>query len=432
MKDEIQIEILDARKMPVKIGIIAAIILALVFGWFAVSWQLGNMLAELTTANDANAKEIAELAVRLAPPDPLANWLLASTKASTFSSDEISEAAKSFESVARLSPYDYRWWVELGRALEQGEEYDKAEKSYLRAIELAPSYTYPRWQIGNFYLRRNRTEEAFEQLKVAAAADSLYRDQVFSIAWEYYENDTTKLEAIAGDSPRVKAGLARFYAIKRRAEDALRIWNTLSNEEKAGNEGYARVIAQAFYDKRLYRQSQAFVRDLGIEPESREGTIQNGGFELPIGSNGEYYFGWKVFPIEKVDVKLDPTQKREGNRSLRISFAAYAEPTLNAVTHLVTVEPSAKYQLTFWVRTENLKSGGTPALEIYNANDDKNIVTSESFQTGSNEWRQVKLEFVAPANAEAVFLRTTRVYCGDQCPIIGTIWYDDFKLEKIK
>jgi len=212
----------------------------------------------------------------------------------------------------------------------------------------------------------------------------------------------------------------------------LRIWNTLSNEEKAGNEGYARVIAQAFYDKRLYRQSQAFVQDLGIEPESREGTIQNGGFELPIGNNGENYFGWKVFPIEKVDVKLDPTQKREGNRSLRISFAAYAEPTLNAVTHLVTVEPSAKYQLTFWVRTENLKSGGTPALEIYNANDDKNIVTSESFQTGSNEWRQVKLEFVAPANAEAVFLRTTRVYCGDQCPIIGTIWYDDFKLEKIK
>ncbi len=431
-KDKVQIEILDSRRLPVRVGLVFLILIALVFGWFAVRWQLGNMLAELTSPNDPNAKEIAALALRLSPGDPMANWLLAGTKKNVFTPEAISATAKSYEKVVTLSPNDYRWWVELGRAREQSEDFEASEKAYRRAVEIAPEYTYPHWQLGNFYLRQNRSEEAFTELKKAAQANSVYRDQVFSIAWDFYENDTARLEAIAGDSPAVKAGLAKFYASKQRAEDSLRIWNTLSAEDKATNDAIAKVIAQAFYEKRIFRQSQEFVRELGIEPEAKFETVQNGGFENPIGDIKETYFGWKRAPVEKIDFKLDPMQKREGSRSLRISFNGYAEPTLFSLYQYVTVEPSAKYRLSFWLRTENLKSGGTPGLEIYNANDDKTIVTSQAFPVGTNDWQQVKLEFVAPANAEAVGLRTVRAFCGEGCPIFGTIWYDDFKLERLK
>jgi hypothetical protein len=41
------------------------------------------------------------------------------------------------------------------------------------------------------------------------------------------------------------------------------------------------------------------------------------------------------------------------------------------------------------------------------------------------------VEFTAPSNAEAVAIRFDRAYCGDACPIVGTLWVDDFKLEKI-
>lgn len=427
-----QIEILDSRRLPVRLGLAAAILLVLIFGWFAVRWQLGNMLADETAMNEPSAREIAALAVYLSPSDPLTNWLVASTKKNTFTPEAIFETARNFETVTRLSPNDYRWWVELGRAREQTEEYELAEKAYLRALELSPNYAYPHWQLGNFYLRQNRSDEAFAKLKIAAAGNSAYRDQVFSIAWDYFEKDANRLDEIAGDSASGRANLARFYASKESAENALRIWNTLSPEEKAANVVYARVIAQAFYDKKIYRQSLEFVRELGIESGARGETVQNASFENPILPIRETYFSWKVSPIEKVDVKLDPTQKHEGNRSLRVSFSGYAEPALYSIYQFITVEPSAKYRLTFWFRTENLKSGGTPALEIYNANDDKNIVTSQPFPNGTNDWQQVKLEFAAPANAEAVGLRTTRAFCGNNCPIFGTIWYDDFKLEKIK
>ncbi|MCY7345353.1 MAG: carbohydrate binding domain-containing protein, partial [Pyrinomonadaceae bacterium] len=402
------------------------------FGWFAVRWQLGNMLAELTLPTDPGAKDIAALAVQLSPGDPMANWLSVGTRKNVFTPEGVAATAKSYEQIAGLSPNDYRWWVEVGRAREQAEEIAAAEQAFLRAVEIAPSYTYPRWQLGNFYLRQNRSEEAFAQLKKAAESYTVYREQVFSVAWDYYEKDTARLEELAGNAPSVRAGLAKFYASKERAADSLRVWNTLSAEEKVANAPIAKVIAQSFYEKRFFRQAQDFIRELEIEPEARFETIQNAGFENPFGNSQEIYFGWNVVPTEKIEIKFDPTQKREGRRSLRVSFNGYAEPTLYNIYQYVTVQPTANYRLTFLMRTENLKSGGTPAVEIYNANDDKNIITSAAFPTGTNDWQPVKLEFTAPVNAEAVGIRTVRAFCGAECPIIGVIWYDDFKLEKIK
>ena len=426
-----QLKRLDARRLPVRIGIIAAIVCVLIFGWLAIRWQLGTMLAELTSPTDANANEIAQLAVRLAPDEALSNWLFASSTKDSKSGSNAS-AEKDFERVVKLSPNDFRWWIELGRADEQAENFAEAEKAFVEAVRLAPNYTFPHWQLGNFYLRQNRSGEAFAELKKAAESNDIYRDQVLSIAWDYFGQDAAKLEQIAGDSPSVRAGLAKFYATKERPEDSLRIWNTLAEEDKESNIDAARAIAQALYDKRFYRQAIEFVRQLGIEPDAQPETIQNAGFEKTIGDQKDVFFGWRISPMGKTDIKLDPTQKFEGSRSLRVTFSGYANPNFYNIYQFVTVEPSARYRLSFRLRTENLKSGGMPQLEIYNANDDKGIATSAAFPSGTNDWQQMKIDFTAPANAEAVALRTIRAFCAGECPIVGTFWYDDFKLERLK
>ena len=430
-KENGQIKILDARQTYARIIIIAAVILSLAFGWFTVRWQLGNMLAALTPSSAPNADEIAGLAVSLAPRDPMTHWLAAGTKKGVFSPEIISQTVEDYRTVIRYSPNDYRWWIELGRAAEQAEDYEEAETAFNRAVELAPNYSYPRWQLGNFYLRRNRSDAAFTELRKAAETNQVYRDQVFSLAWDFYDQDLTKLEQIAGDYPPVRATLARFYAAKERPEDSLRIWNTLSEEEKRRNVIYAQIIAQGLYEMRYLRQAQEFFRELGVEPDAKPETIQNGSFEKAIKGYKETYFGWIVSPIEKMEVKLDPTKKHEGSRSLRVTFSGYSDPALYNITQYVITEPSANYRLTFWLRTEDLKSGGTPMLEIFNTKDLKGITASQPFPNGTNDWQQIKLEFKAPENAEAVAIRTNRSFCGEGCPIYGTFWYDDFKLEKI-
>lgn len=430
VSNQSQIKTIETSGLPARVGLAAMIIFALVFGWFAVRWQLGNMLAELTSPSDPNAREVAALSKSLAPSDSLTNWLTANTKRGAWAEYDPENPINDFKQTVCLSPFDYRWWIELGRAYEQGEKAELAEQAYQRAIAVAPAYTYPRWQLGNFYLRQNRSEEAFAELKTAAQKNAVYRQQVFSLIWDFYAQDAARLEQIAGDLPEVKTGLVQFYAAKGRAEDSLRIWNTLSDEQKAENQAIARVVAQSLFDKGFYRAAIGFVSSLEIEPKAKPETVQNGGFEDAISYTDYIYFGWKITPTEKMEVNLDAAQKHEGARSLRVTFNGFSHPLLSNIYQTIVVNAGEAYVLSFWLKTENLKSAGNPVLDIVDKRDNKIIATSKSFPAGTNDWQEVKIEFVAPADTEAVYLRTARVFCGDACPLVGTFWYDDFKLTK--
>jgi len=410
----------------VRTGLIAFIILALVFGWFAIRWQIGNLLAaNYSDSTGENAKLIAQEADLMAPSDPKTSLLLART-------EDYGKSLGSFEQAVKLSPSDYKLWIEFARANEQAGEVEKAESAFRQAIKLAPDYSSAHWFFGNFLLRQNRVQEAFVELRKSAENNVIYHQQVFSLAWNIFGQDVIELEKIVGESPELQAGLAKFYAAKGRAEDSLRVWNLLSEKDKQENIEGVRVIARSLYEKQLFRSAIEFVRQLGIEPEAKSEAIQNQSFETSISEPQEVYFGWKISQIEKITVKLDPTQKHEGNRSLRITFNGYSQPTLFNISQIVTVESKARYRLSFWIKTESLKSGGNPTLEIYNVADNKTLATTAPFTGGTNDWQSVSVEFTAPENSEAVALRTTRAYCDGQCPIFGTLWYDDFKLEKLK
>lgn len=420
--------IIESKNTKTRVILAAAIVFALVFGWFAVTRQLGNMLAELTSPSAPNAGQTADVAVGFAPRDPLANWFAASIRKNVSTPEKAENSVKLSENVVRLAPFDFRWWIELGRAHEDAEKYEQSENALRRAVELAPNYVYPHWQLGNFYLRRDRAGEAFDELKKATSANIAYRDQVYSTAWDYFDKDTAKVEEIAGDAPENKLSLVKFYAVKERAADSLRIWNSLSEAERNLDPGYAKVVAQALYEKRFFRSAVEFARQTGIDPEAKAESVTNGGFEKPIVEPRETNFGWKILPVEKLEIKTDSTQKKEGVRSLRVVLTGFSGANFNYIQQIAAIEANKKYRLSFWIKTENLKSAGTPMIEIVNAADDKIITASKPFPTGSNDWQQITLEFTTPENSEGVYVRTARAYCGDVCPIVGTFWIDDFKI----
>lgn len=418
-----QIQIINSKTVKARFITILAIILTLIFAWFAVRNQIGDMLADLTSPGDPNVQAAAAAAKGFAPNDPLANWLAASV-------GKNEDAIPAFEQVVRLAPYDFRWRVELARAYEQAGETEKAEQSFKRAVELAPAYAYPRWQAGNFYLRQNRGDEAFAELKKASVNNDLYPEQVFAIAWDYYNQNIGKINEIAGDSLDAKKGLIKFYINKNRPADALDVFNTISAADKIADPVFSKFITEISFQKRFFRASQEFARQSGIDAESKNGAITNGGFEREIVEPDATYFNWKLVSSEKLGIKTDATQKHEGNRSLRVVFSGFADAYTGNVRQFAAVEPSGKYHLSFWVRTENLKSAGLPNVEIINADDDKSIAVSKSFPGGSNDWQQVEIDFAAPENCEGVTVKIGRAYCGEQCTIYGTIWLDDFKLAK--
>ena len=429
---KIPLIVLDSKDTKARVLLVGAILAVLVFAWFAIRWQLGNMLASLTQPGQPNAVEVATLAGRLAPADARAMWLIATREKENFSPESLEKSVTLFEEVVRLSPNDFRYWIELGRAYEQAEQPDRAESALARAVELAPTYTFPHWQFGNFYLRQNRSEEAFEELRKTTERSVVYREQVFSLAWDYFDKDPRQVEALAADTPDVRSTLALFYAARGSADNALRIWNTLSDAEKPNYQDTAKRIARGLFEKQRFRESLEFSRQTGIDPEAQFETVTNGGFEKFIGPPDETLFGWRVYRSDaKIDVLPDSSVKVEGTRSLRVTFKNYTKVDLHNVVQSVAVQPGARYRLSFMVRTDNLRSGGPPVIQIISGQENKGIAASDPFESGSADWKPIVVEFTAPEDFDSVLIRTGRVACAEECPISGTIWYDDFRLIKL-
>ncbi len=421
--------IVDSKSRNVRIVIVAAVIVALLFGWVGVRRQMGNLFAEMTSVSDPTAPEMAELAHSMAPSDPLGMWLKASLEKSVFTPERTEAAVLMFEDTVRLAPKDYRWWIELGRAYEQADQIDKAEAALRYAVNMAPTYNYPRWQIGNFYLRQRKPDEAFVELKAATINNFAYREQVYSLAWDYFDKDPAMVEKLVVDQPDAYASLALFYAVRGRAPDALRVWNKISDKDKSDYPQFVKLMSQGLYEKRFFRQALDFAKDTGLDVDSLPMTVTNGGFESVLGSPEETYFGWKVVRGDgKLDISTDSSVKHSGSKSLRLSFRGYAKPELANIFQTVVVEPGKTYQLKFWLRTENLKSAGVPQIDVVNANDDKLIASSRPFPLGTNDWQEITIDLTATDNCEGISIRTTRAFCGDNCPILGLVWYDDFSL----
>lgn len=413
------------------LALLFLVILVVGFAWFSILRSVGNMIAEVSSPNDPNIIEIAGIAKRLAPRDPLVLWLNANAQKQVFSPESVDRAMLYQEDTVRSSPYDYRWWLELGRAYEQADKPERARAAFEQAIRLAPTYAYSHWQFGNYLLRRNNTDEAFAQFRLATVNNQMYREQVFSLAWDYFDHDPAKMEQLISNGPDVDTTLTLFYAARGAAQDAVRIWSRIPPDERQKYPQIASAVTQGLFEKRYFPQALEFSRQLNIDPDASVETITNAGFEFPIADRAATYFGWK---LEKNDGKLEASTdsfvKHSGSKSLRINFRNFTNAELYTAGQTVVVQPGRTYTITFWIKTENLRSAGGPQLEVVNANDDKILATSRPFPQGTSEWQQYTLFVTSPSNCNGLVIRTTRSFCGDGCPLVGTLWYDDFVLEK--
>ena len=76
---------------PVKAIMTLTVILALVATWFVVRWYIGNTIAEYFHPDD-HRLDTAQMAVNLAPNDPLPHWRLGNLAQTELPPDQISLA----------------------------------------------------------------------------------------------------------------------------------------------------------------------------------------------------------------------------------------------------------------------------------------------------------------------------------------------------
>ncbi|MCM3874747.1 MAG: hypothetical protein ND895_28975 [Pyrinomonadaceae bacterium] len=420
---------IDSTRLLVRAVMILILVLALSASWFVTRWYLGNTLAEYS-GSDENGVETVRRAVSWAPSDPLTHWRLGAVGQRQLLPDQLHQVVAEYEKAASLSPNDYRFWMSLGTALEQWGEIDRGEKALRRATELAPSYAYPRWYLGNLLLRSGRYDQAFAELRRAADADPELRSQLLNLAWAIYNKNLDSFVEAVGTSASARAELAVYLVGRQRFEDGILLWQRLNEAEKRANRTNGDAIVDALVAAKRFHQAAEVANDLVPTAAYRtgEGKFVDGGFEDDLIPQTGSVFGWQVKSVQQAQVGIDPNRGHNSTRSLRVVFQVPAHLESISVSQLVPVKPDTEYEFECYVRSQDLQSAATPRIEIADAAEGQGLAGSEQAAARTTDWQRIGLTFKTAAKTEAVTVKIVRTSCPDEpvCPIFGTVWYDDF------
>ena len=426
---------LNTRRIAIRLLLLALLIAAGVWSYFVVRWYIGNTLAEYFDPTGNNL-QVAQMATSLAPDDPLTHWRLAQVTLKNLPLDQQAQALAQFEKAVSLSPNDYRFWVALGTASEQAGDRVRAEQALKKAVELAPSYAYPHWYLGNLLLRDGRYDEAFAELRRASEADAELQSQQFNLVWEVYKPDPEALKKAVGDNSTARAKFALYLVGRQEFEVGLRIWDTLNADEKRSNKESGEAIVANLVTAWRYHDAVKVWNDLVGNTNNRVeiGRVFDGGFDDASRYGPEMPFTWQVQPVLGVQIGLDPTRSHSGASSLRLLFNVRTNIDGINVAQLVPVAPNTEYEVEFYVKSERLETGGPPVVQIVDPTTSGVIVTSPFAANGDSEWTRVALPFKTGDKTEALLIKIERPSCGTKevpiCPIFGSVWYDDFSFKR--
>lgn len=416
---------------PARLLVLVPVLLVILAGWFCLRWQVGATVSEVATAGEAPNLELARVAARWAPDDPFVHWRLGAAAQRDFTEQSVQETRREFEIAVRLAPNDVRYWEELGRALERTGDRAGAEKALRRAAFLAPNYFHPQWRLGNLLLRSNRYEEAFQHLFRAAQANESLWPQVLNLAWQAYDGDVDRIANEASKDPNVRVLFAVYLVGLKRSNDALRLWKTLTPDVRAKVATSGRNLRQAMFDAKQFRAA----REIHLDLDSREGVpdpdvLSNGGFEELMTPPVTRLFGWTIGSNVQAKVSII-SEGHGGRRSMQIVLSAANRLDRINASQMTVVQPNAKYRLEFYARTDKLNSASTPVVVIVDPTYDKQIARSASLPTGTNGWQKYSIDFTM-SDGDGMVMTIDRPPCdvGAVCPIFGTVWYDDFILQR--
>src|SRR5689334_20468298 len=369
-----------------------------------------------------NSIEVADTAVRLSPSDPEAHR----ARAAVFNlQQKPDEAAKSLETALSLRYRDDYLWIELGNTREELGDTQGALTALDQAVRWAPHYAHTHWQRGNLLLRMGRANEAFTELRTAAAANPRYAPNLIDLAWGISHNALKTTEALLNiKDDKQRLAFIRYLARNGKGNEVLDqirlLTRPLSTENK--NE-----LVRLLFDSKAFEASFALV-----EPNiyHREPLIINWEFEEPLVLN-DSGFGWIIAPQQKNRFAIDVSEKSHGTKSLKINLDGAWTPGTTLLSQTFIVRPARAYRLTFAVKTKDLVTGGPPVIVINDATNDQLLAKSENFPTSTTPWTKLSINFKTLPTSQAAVIRLERNNCDSSpCPIFGTLWLDEFYVEQ--
>lgn len=402
----------------------AGTILVLLFLiWFSARAGFATLLSTYATGTSQPAAAAA--AVNLSPHDAEAHQI----RGALLEADaELPAAAAEYTQAVMLRPGDYVLWLSLAHVRELNGDLNGAIGAARVAVQLAPYYAQPHWQLGNLLVRAGRADGGFSELRLAGASNPTLLPAIIDLAWQLSRGEVGFVrQAIQPTTPDADLALAEYLKKRGQVSEVIPL---LRDAGPAAEEFRRRYAGELIAAKRFADAYSLWSMAHPTDPHLPNPAFARG-FEVESDLD-EPGFGWRANKAAGVVLSLDDENPAAGKSSLKIEFKGESGPDVAIISQLVMVESPALYRLQFAARTEEIVSGGLPGVTVIDASTGRPLGQSGVFPLTSNGWRNYTVDFTVSETTSAIQIVLQRERCSrTPCPIFGRLWLDNFSWQKL-
>ena len=210
-----------------------------------------------------------------------------------------------------------------------------------------------------------------------------------------------------------------------RVDDAEFVWDRIAETGLQNEDIRSKYVHFLVGKKQVIRAAEIYRAGGG----SVDG-LTNPGFEDEISGRG---FDWRYTANNKGKWTIRRTLfgASSGTHCLKIMFEGKENISFAHLYQVVPVDPMTDYRMTYAWRSRDLTTDQGPFVDIYGY-DCSGFYSKGPMMLGTHNWREQKIEFTVPEDCRALVVRLHRRSSRRfDSKIGGTLWLDDFKLEKI-
>lgn len=336
-------------------------------------------------------------------------------------------AIDSFRSAVALNPHDARYWFDLAGAYQVTGDIAGQRTALERALRAEPTAPDVAWEAANFFLIDGDLDRALREFHVVIENDIELVYPALLACWRVRPDTDALLRNVV---PARADSLIAFLTIltsKQETEGAIKTWARLAQlHEKFENRYLYDYVRYLIGVRRPDAAMSAWEQSAGILGLSaylptEDNLVVNGDFSLDILNGG---FDWTYVNRNGVRPLLDPSDFREGHRSLSLTFEG---PGINdaGIQQLIPVRGATTYDFSAYYKSADFEGAGGPQIVLRDAYTGTPLYASDPLND-ADFWKEVHSTITTSSSTTLLVLAIERFPAGS--PIRGKLWLDDFEL----
>jgi len=336
-------------------------------------------------------------------------------------------AIDSLRAAVALNPHDARYWFDLAAAYHVTGDLTGQRAALDRALLAEPTAPDVAWEAANFFLIDGDIDRALREFRVVIEYDNGLVDDALRACWRVRPDTDALLRDVV---PARTDSLIAFLTLlqnKQETEGTIKTWERLGQlHQKFENRhlyDYVRYLIEVHRPDAAMSAWEQTSDILGLSAylPTDDNLVVNGDFSLDILNGG---FDWTYVNRTGVQPLLDPSDFRQGHRSLSLTFEG---PGISdaGIQQLIPVHGATAYDFSAYYKSANFEGAGGPQIVLRDAYTGAPLYASDPLND-ADFWKEVHSKVTTLDSTTLLRLAIERFPAGS--PIRGKLWLDDFEL----